>query len=100
MVASVLKVWWRDEPAKLPLNELGQAQRRAVLQVGADDLHADRQPGVGEADRNRAGRQADDGRHARPEDLVEVGMELAVNFDLARSLVGVVVVGKGGRGHW
>src|SRR5262249_53789538 len=32
----------RDEAAELALDQLGKAQRRAVLKVGADDLHADR----------------------------------------------------------
>jgi hypothetical protein len=33
----------RREAAEFPLNQVGEGQRGAVLQIRSDDLHADRQ---------------------------------------------------------
>jgi len=34
----------RDEPAELALGERSKGERRAVLEIGPDGLHTDRQP--------------------------------------------------------
>jgi hypothetical protein len=47
----------RDEAAEFALDQLGECNRGAVPQMGADDLHADRQAFVAERDRHRGRRQ-------------------------------------------
>lgn len=50
--------------AELPLGKLRERQSRAVFQVGADDLHADRQAAAAEADGYRRRRQPRQGSGA------------------------------------
>src|SRR5215472_13598586 len=40
--ATSREVRWLDEAAKFSLHESRECDRRAVLEIGADDLHADR----------------------------------------------------------
>ena len=70
----------RREPAEFPLHQLGKGDRRAVLEIGADDLHPDRQAGVGAVDRRRRRRQARGRGDSGPDQLVLVGILVAVDL--------------------
>src|SRR5438105_3548996 len=67
-----LHQWGRGEAAELAFGQPGKGDRRAVLQVPADDLDADRQAAVGPADRRRRRRQAVQRSDAGPYALVAV----------------------------
>ena len=89
----------RRETAEFPLDQLGESQRGAVLQIRSDDLHADRQARLGPLDR-RHGRGQPRGRcQLRPYQLVEIGIVLAVDIDAPRIVGRGMVVRIGRRRH-
>jgi hypothetical protein len=85
----------RDEAAEFALEQRGKGQRRAVLEIGSDDLHTDRQAGFAAPDRHHGGRQPEQGRDARPHDLVGIGERPAVDIEPPPAHFDRVVVGKG-----
>src|SRR5258708_33486619 len=74
---------WRHEAAERLLQQLRELDRRGILEIGPDDLHPDRQPGLRTADRRHGRRQSGAGDGRRPDDGVDIGLALAVDLDAA-----------------
>src|SRR5882762_6895988 len=62
----------RHEAAELALGQFREGERRAVLEIRADDLHADRQARIAQADGHRACGQARQRRERDPERLLGI----------------------------
>src|SRR4051812_43310920 len=86
------------EAAELAFDQLGQFERRAILEERSDDLHTDRKP-VRKAERDRRRGQAGQGSDAGPSQLVGVRMIDAIDADAALLLIGRMVVRKGRGRH-
>src|ERR1051325_8513724 len=71
----------RHEPAERLLQELRELDRRRILEMGADDLHADRQAGVRPPDRRHGRRQSGAGGWRGPDDVVDIRLALAVDVE-------------------
>src|SRR5215472_6527961 len=84
----------RHKTAELTLDHPGESDRRAILQIGSNDLHPDRQAAFTVVDRSHRSRQPAECRDAGPYDLVSVGNLLPVDIEPAISLVFDVVMGK------
>ena len=63
---------WRDEAANLGFNELGEVQRRVVLEGGTNDLNAGRQPFDEPTRWHDCDWQTGTRRDTRPREVVEV----------------------------
>src|SRR5262249_13820872 len=88
----------RRESAELALQEPRELDAGSVAVLRADDLHADRQSGLGEPDRRHGGAQVAHAGMACPEQLVGGGHALAVNRDRALRPLAEVVVRECRRG--
>jgi hypothetical protein len=86
-LSSVIEHRRRHEAAELALDQLSQLKRRAVLEKGANDLHADRQAGRRKPGRDRGRGKAGQCRDAGPGELVEIGIVLAIDRYAARFLL-------------
>src|SRR5690606_34881508 len=62
------------EAAHQPFDVPGEIESGAIFQVGADDLDADRQAGLGTAYRHHHRRQIDRARQTGPDHDVHVGL--------------------------
>ena len=71
----------RSEAAKFALDHAGKGDRRAILQVAAEDLHTDRQAGVATIYRCRGSRQPGKCRNAGPYELVFIGDLFAIDIE-------------------
>src|SRR6185369_12169576 len=69
-----------------------EVERRTVLEVGADDLHADGEPRGRAADGRDRRRKEDHADDARPGHLIGVQARLPVHLNRAREHVAFVVV--------
>ena len=90
---------WRHEAAERLLQQLRELDRRGVLEIGPDDLHPDRQPALRPPDRRHGRRQAGAGGGTGPYDVVDVGLALAVDVEVAGARLGMIVLERHGR-HW
>src|SRR5215469_13257640 len=91
--------WRRGEAAKFALDKTGKSDRRAVLEITANDLYAYRQTALGAADRHRRRRQPVQRSKARPHALIVVRHLGAVDIELAGGLRRGVVVREGYARH-
>src|SRR6516164_1631598 len=87
---------WR-KTTELALDHPGERDRRTVLEVAADNLHADRQAVIAVSDRHRGRRQPVRCRDAGPCDLVAEGHVLAVDVELSGLSRSVIVWEAHGR---
>src|SRR5690349_4486951 len=88
----------RPETADRLGEETGEGDRRAVLEIGADDLDADRQPLARQADRRSGPRQIRQAGETGPEELVVVVLFAPIDEDRALDAVALLVVREGGGG--
>jgi hypothetical protein len=90
-LAATLKVRRRSEAAEFALDQSGESDCRAVLEIATDDLHADRQTVVATADRRGRRRQAVQRSDAGLYALIVVRHLGAVDVELAGVLRRVIV---------
>src|SRR5260370_2247585 len=88
---------WRHEAAERPLQQLRELDGRGVFEIGPDDLHPDRQPGLRTPDRRHGRRQSGAGGGSSPDDVVGIGLALAVDVEAAGAHLGMIVLERRGR---
>src|SRR5258707_10351149 len=81
----------RDEAAEFAFDKLSESDRRAILQIRADDLHADRQTFVAAADWHCGRRHSRQRRYAGPHGLICVEDLRAIDRYAPVAHVAVVV---------
>ena len=89
---------WRPEAAGDLFDVAGKVDRCAVLQVRADNLDADRQPGGGQSDRRDHCRQVHGAERLQPGELIAIRDRRVIERDLRESTSGVWSCGKAGVG--
>src|SRR6266571_1918841 len=91
----------RFEAPELALDQVGKGDRGAIFEIRPDDLNTDRQIGFRTINWCNSRGKPRCRRNSRPNQLVEIGVLLAVDFNMSGPHRRRMIVGKGrGRHRW